>query len=66
MDDSGMSTDVESHMDIDQVMIDYLNETDDETDEKKEERKQEEGALWKLKIDDGVANALARKALEEF
>ena len=64
--DSGKSTDDDSHVDIDQLVIDYLSETDDETDEETEERKLEEGVVRKQKAEDGVANALARKALEEF
>ena len=57
--DSGKSTDDDSHVDIDQLVIDYLSETDDETDEETEERKLEEGVVRKQKAEDGVANALA-------
>ena len=64
--DSGKSTDDETTVDIDQLMIDYLSETDEETDEEREERKLDEGMVRKQKAEDGVANALARKALEEF
>ena len=64
---SGKSTDDETTVDIDQLMIDYLNETtDEETDEEREERQLDEGVVRKQKAEDGVANALARKALEEF
>ena len=49
--------DDESHVDIDQLIIDYLSETDEETDGKMDERKKQKE--WE-------ANALARNALEEF
>ena len=49
--------DDESHVDIDQLIIDYLSETDEETDGKMEVRKKQKE--WE-------ANVLARNALEEF
>ena len=55
--DSVRSRDDESHVDIDQLIIDYLSETDEETDGKMDERKKQKE--WE-------ANALARNALEEF
>ena len=55
--DSVRSRDDESHVDIDQLIIDYLSETDEETDGKMEVRKKQKE--WE-------ANVLARNALEEF
>ena len=49
--------DDESHVDIDQLIVDYLSETDEETDGKMEVRKKQKE--WE-------ANVLARNALEEF
>ena len=56
--DSVRSRDDESHVDIDQLIVDYLSEIDETTDEQMEERKKQKKE-WE-------ANVLARNALEEF
>ena len=56
----------EEQVDVDKLIIEYLSETDEDTDEEIEERKQNEVVLYEQNARDGEANALARKALEEF
>ena len=64
--DSVRSRDDESHVDIDQLIVDYLSETDEQSDEQMEERMQEEESVRQQSTKDEEANTLARNALEEF
>ena len=64
--DKARSRKEEEQVDVDKLIIEYLSETDEDTDEEIEERKQNEVVLYEQNARDGEANALARKALEEF